>query len=299
MGPPPLRDGDHLLGLPGLRDSDQTKVELANQLYRCAIQLLRLCMGLGCMVSIENPARSWLWALLAMLVKATDDADFIAWFAGLESVYFDACAHGSTRDKRTKLLGTPGLFTSLEASCPQNHKHASWQPYRSEQGIVFPTAAEAEYPALLCRRMANCVQQMAQTMNITPKVSARLKDLLKLNMGQQTVSHPPLVPEYKSYVYSDVPESNEAYKLLAAPPFQGAESTEQQPNSEEAPRKRSRTTFKYGVWHTPEEFLQKAAEVRHPMDQDLALHQLTKEAIQKVVHTCPTKLAKERLAAVF
>ena len=105
--------------------------------------------------------------------------------------------------------------------------------------------------------------------------------------------------EYKSYVYSDVPESNEAYKLLAAPPSKGAESTEQQPNSEEAPRKRSRTTFKYGVWHTPEEFLQKAAEVRHPMDHDLALHRPTKEAIQKVVHTCPTKLAKERLAAVF
>ena len=214
-------------------------------------------------------------------------------------MYFDACAHGSTRDKRTKLLGTPGLFTSLEASCPQNHIHSSWQPYRTEQGIVFPTAAEAEYPALLCRRMAACVLQMAQTMNITPEAPAKLKDLLKFNMGQQTVSHPPLVPEYKTYVFSDVPESNEAYKLLAAPPLKGAESTEQQPNSEEAPSKRSRTTFKYGVWHTLEEFLQKASEVRHPMDHDLMLHPLTKEAIHKVVHTCPTKLAKERLAAVF
>ena len=136
-------------------------------------------------------------------------------------------------------------------------------------------------------------------MNITPKVPATLKDLLKFNMGQQTVSHPPLVPEYKTYVFSDVPESNEAYKLLAAPPLKGAESTEQQPNSEEAPSKRSRTTFKYGVWHTPEEFLQKASEVRHPMDHDLMLHPPTKEAIHKVVHTCPTKLAKERLAAVF
>ena len=35
------------------------------------------------------------------------------------------------------------------------------------------------------------------------------------------------------------------------------------------------------------------------MDHDLMLHPLTKEAIHKVVHTCPTKLAKERLAAVF
>ena len=96
---------------------------------------------------------------------------------------------------------------------------------------------------------------MAQTMNITPEVPAKLKDLLKFNMGQQTVSHPPLVPEYKTYVFSDVPESNEAYKLLAAPPLKGAESTEQQQSSEEAPSKRSRTTFKYGVWHTLEEFL--------------------------------------------
>ena len=100
-------------------------------------------------------------------------------------MYFDACAHGSTRDKRTKLLGTPGLFTSLEASCPQNHIHSSWQPYRTEQGIVFPTAAEAEYPALLCRRMAACVLQMAQTMNITPEVPAKLKDLLKFKWANR------------------------------------------------------------------------------------------------------------------
>ena len=299
MGPPPLRDAENLLGLPGLSTNDQTKVELANKLYQCAIQLLKVCKELGCMISIENPARSWLWALLAMLVKATNDDDFIAWFANLESVYFDACAHGSTRDKRTKLLSTPGLFTSLEANCLQNHIHSSWQPYRTDQGIVFPTAAEAEYPALLCRRMAACVLQMAQSMNIKPEVPAKLKDLLKSNMGQQTLSHPPLVPEYKTYVYTDVPETKENYKLLAAPHPTGVESTEQQPDIGETPSKRSRTTYKYGVWHTPEEFLQKASEVRHPMDHDLRLHSITKDAIQKVVHTCPTKLAKERLAAVF
>ena len=35
------------------------------------------------------------------------------------------------------------------------------------------------------------------------------------------------------------------------------------------------------------------------MDHDSVLHPITTDAIHKVVHTCPTKLAKERLASVF
>ena len=151
------------------------------------------------------------------MVRATCKPDFISWFANLESVYFDACAHGSERDKRTKLLATPGLFTELEACCPQNHVHASWQPFRTEQGIAFPTAAEAEYPRLLCDRMASCILQMAKKLGVTPQIQPRLKDLLKLNMGQQTVRHPPLVPEYKTFVFSESTVADPAYKLLAAP----------------------------------------------------------------------------------
>jgi len=131
MGPQPLRSAEHLRGFPHLTGADKTKVDLANQLYQSAIRILQVCMILGCLVSIENPARSWLWALLAVLVKDTNDQQFITWFANLESVYFDACAHGSLRDKRTKLLATQGLFTSLAADCPQNHAHASWQPYKT------------------------------------------------------------------------------------------------------------------------------------------------------------------------
>jgi len=157
MGPQPLRSVEHLRGFPHLTGADKTKVDLANKLYNSAIRILHICMVLGCLVSIENPARSWLWALLAVLVKDTNDQLFISWFASLESIYFDACAHGSMRDKRTKLLATQGVFTSLAEDCPQNHVHASWQPYKSDQGVIFPTAAEAEYSSTLCKRMADCV----------------------------------------------------------------------------------------------------------------------------------------------
>ena len=157
MGPQPLRSAEHLRGFPHLTGADKTKVDLANKLYNSAIRILHICMVLGCLVSIENPARSWLWALLAVLVKDTNDQLFISWFASLESTYFDACAHGSLRDKRTKLLATQGVFTSLAADCPPKHVHASWQPYKSDQGVIFPTAAEAEYSSTLCKRMADCV----------------------------------------------------------------------------------------------------------------------------------------------
>ena len=284
--------------MPHLTGTDQTKVQTANQLYNAAIRLLQVCMSLGCLVSIENPARSWLWPLLALLVKSTHDPDFIAWFSGLESVYFDACAHGSSRDKRTKLLSTPGLFTPLAANCSQDHQHASWQPYRDEHGINFPTAAEAEYPKLLCDRMAQCVLSQAADMGVNPHFSPRLKDLLKMTMGTQSTKHPPLVPEYKMFVHTACAENNPAYKLLAAPFPTGAEDTEQ-PEPQEKPCKRSRTTYKYGVWHSPEEFLQRSSTGHHPMDHESALNQVTKDAIVKVVRSCPTKLAKERLAAVF
>ena len=299
MGPQPLRSAEHLRGFPHLTGADKIKVDLANQLYNSAIRILQICMVLGCLVSIENPARSWLWALLAVLVKDTNDQLFISWFANLESIYFDACAHGSLRDKRTKLLATQGVFTSLAADCPQSHVHASWQPYKSDQGVIFPTAAEAEYPSTLCKRMADCVLEASVQMGVQPTPSLRLKDLLRLGLGQQSIRHPPLVPEYKEFIHLSDISKHPAHKLLAAPPHHGETNTEQQLDPEAGAVKRPRTTFKYGVWHEPEEFLKKAQEAKHPIDQDSFLHQITKDAIVQVVGTCPTKLAKERLSTVF
>lgn len=213
-------------------------------------------------------------------------ARFIDWYSKLDSVYFDACAHGSSRDKRTKLLATEDLFTKLAQDCPGDHHHASWQPFQSDSGIIFPTAMEAEYPALLCKRMAECVA-----------LQPRLKELLQLGLGHQTVRHEPLFQEYDEVLHLDEPCNNDAYKLLA-PATQGHKTPEQ---PVEIPQKRQRmaTGYKYGVWHTPEQFLAKAQKVTHPMDDESYLHPATTEAIRKMVSTEPLKLARERLVTVF
>ena len=322
MGPPPLRDADHLMGFPDLQGANLHKVSAANSLYKAAITLLQLCFTLQCLVSIENPARSWLWALLAALVHETQDEAFMQWYSGLESVYFDACMHGSLRDKRTKLLASTGLFSTLALDCTGNHKHASWQPFKNDNGVVFPTAMEAEYPTLLCNRMAQCVLQSAAKLQVVPVIQPRLKDLLNLGLGQQTLRHDPLIPEFAEVITTDMPSTNEAHKLLAAPFSQGHNNTElqneagikntqlddleSQPEVEHAddgqseqPRKKCRGIFKYGVWHTPEQFLDKAQRAVHPMDDECYLHDITKQAIKRVVATDPLALAKERLATVF
>jgi len=68
--PVPLRDAQSLLGLKNLSKKDQQKVDAANQVYKTAVQVMLQCYLRGVIVVIENPVRSWLWPLLALLCEA-------------------------------------------------------------------------------------------------------------------------------------------------------------------------------------------------------------------------------------
>ena len=160
------------------------------------------------------------------------------------------------------------FFSTLAIDCPGDHKHASWQPFRGEHGVVFPTAMEAEYPPLLCNRMAECVRQSAAHMGVIPSLQPCLKELLNLNLGHQTLRHEPLIPEYATVFQTDAPLQHESHKLLSAPFSQGHHSTEQPEGTQEHKSKRPRKEFKYGVWHTPEQFLTRAEAVVHPMGNE-------------------------------
>ena len=57
----------------GSKAQTDFKVENANELYRFAVQILFLCPQLNIIPSIENPTRSWLWGVLALLVLEKGD----------------------------------------------------------------------------------------------------------------------------------------------------------------------------------------------------------------------------------
>ena len=148
------------LGLPcgtcSLSGADKMKVEQANKFYEFGVQVLFLCFELGILASVENPTRSWLWGILTYLAIQTGNKEFIQWFAALKKVDFHACMHGSERDKKTRLLASLGLYDSLGIQCDHTHAHKPWHITSREQHLEFATALEAEYPRLLCQRMAQC-----------------------------------------------------------------------------------------------------------------------------------------------
>ena len=67
--PRPLRAAHALMGLDGLTIAEKQRVEADNFIYQNAVVLLYILFQIQAIVSLENPERSWLWALLAILIK--------------------------------------------------------------------------------------------------------------------------------------------------------------------------------------------------------------------------------------
>ena len=63
LGPGPLRDSDHLWGLPNLNKSDRKKLALGNALFRFTIRILELCERWNIPYALENPATSMAWEM--------------------------------------------------------------------------------------------------------------------------------------------------------------------------------------------------------------------------------------------
>ena len=155
--PRPLRAAHALMGLDGLTVAEKQRVEAANLIYQNAVVLLYILFQIQAIVSLENPERSWLWALLAFLINQRGHDKFSTWYFGLDDVTFDACMHGGSFPKTTRLKCTTGIFRHLEARCSGDHNHARWT-VRKKQGLWhFDTADEAIYPRTLAKRMVEAV----------------------------------------------------------------------------------------------------------------------------------------------
>ena len=303
--PPPLRSAQFLMGLPGLSKANLTKVQAANRLYHFACRLLFLCFTKSILVSVENPTRSWLWGILTSLVQAYQHSGFTQWFAALSRVDFHACMHGSERNKATRLLASPGLYDELAIQCSNDHPHKPWFVVSTGAKLEFATALEAEYPRLLCTRMAACLRSVATSHNLILGPNLSSSQTARQAWGVQVTKSKPLIPEFKEFHYSASELSQPGYKLLATPP-PGANQTElpmtthggdsEQSNNQ---TKGMRRTFKYGVQWKPEEFFCKAKSVSHPKDPQKALPLVLKEALIQVMSLSPIEVAKHRLSVVL
>jgi hypothetical protein len=151
--PVPLRSETQPDQLDGLDGTNKIKVEKANQLYSAVEQITRTACKACIFTGIENPGNSHYWGTTPM-------ANIIEEF-GSKYVTFHNCCHGGCRDKLTAVWVNDDWIDSLESRCDKSHEHKSWKVTISKQKVHFPTAEEAAYPILLCKRIVALLVQYA------------------------------------------------------------------------------------------------------------------------------------------
>ncbi|CAE7251626.1 unnamed protein product [Symbiodinium sp. CCMP2456] len=229
--PRPLRDADNLFGKPGLRSAEQEQVTAANQVYVQAVEVLFLAFSRGALVTIENPVRSWLWPLLAALVKKRGPASFRKWYFDLQDFDFDTCMFGSGRAKATRIKGTTQAFQGLARACDGKHQHLSWAPVRLGQGWQFKTKDEAAYPQQLCDFLVAaagaCPSAKAEQWR-----ARELRAQVRAPAGHQSRYAAALIPEFEYQApLSQVPPHRD-YKVLKLSSFGGSFSESSDPVGE-------------------------------------------------------------------
>ena len=266
QGARPLRGPDALFGLPGLRPFKAEQVAAANAVYRACIRILFRAYQTGALISIENPVRSWLWPLLASLVKAFGHAAFAGFFA-LTDYDFDACVFGSRRAKATRMKGTPEAFEGLQLPCDQSHTHLSWKPVRVAGRRVYPTKEEAEYTPQLCAFLCKKASAASATKTASLPASKRAKLLraeVRASAQHQHVSMPPLTPEFRCTTRcKDVPIHCDVKLLVPADSSNAGVKSDPS-----APSAKQRIPVKpddvVGVYYTIKEHLETAKDLPGP-----------------------------------
>ncbi|CAE7799781.1 unnamed protein product [Symbiodinium sp. CCMP2592] len=268
-GPAPLRSPAFPDGLASLRPEDHARVQSANRLYAFAAKVWTFCLEHDILCIVENPASSLMWQT--------------SWFRTLvpRGVWHElhSCMYGSARKKRTALLATcrlPGLMLQ----CDKSHEHKKWGRVRDPdgRGVHYATAEETAYPAGLCTAAAREICLALQNKGIMLDVRASSDTALASSFAQRQPRRgrgivgppeykrtvlvrlprdfqpPDHVPDEPLAVLRDVPAGS---KLLWTRVFVdgGVEVREAQ----------------FGVYHTPDEFLNAALKVTHPFDSAVSI----------------------------
>ena len=200
--PPPLRSMEYPWGIPEISSEYQvTKLEAANMIYRIVARGISLCLQLSIIVSAENPFRSYFWEVPCIKPFKSHPA--------LEWLLYDGCMVGGDRNKRSGLLATKGVFTSLfHRLCDERHQHAPWQARIVDGVPLFDTASEAEYASLLCNLIVNdwCADAVKKGFCLPPASISDLHEVsddryrVQAAVGKQPRGRklPPLVSEFSS-----------------------------------------------------------------------------------------------------
>ena len=258
--------------------------------YALTMLLVTILIFRGSVVSVENPSSSYFWPIMDHLADRCVGFDSL-WHV-LEAVHFQACVHGSSRDKWTCWYGTQNTFQPLALKCDGQHLHETWVPPLSGSKVIFPTSQEAAYTRLLCQRVTQCFMDACKLRGtVFPADSfepQRRLDETKFPGKRGVKTLPPLVSEY-GVITDKQPDHSDFKQLAILPP-----TIEKWEWGTEGSRRRTRLDIQdmsskqfYGIFRSPAEFVDAALEARHPIDYAFPLPDVLVEAVKQVLEDGP------------
>ena len=290
-GPPPLRSDDFPNGLQNLSFVDKIKVRQANKLYHLTAQIIKFAVARNILVCVENPQYSLFWA-----------TSFWLQVSGLlQYRVFHSCQYGSNRQKKTMLAHNHPAFAAISKQCPgesKTHRHLQWGITPSNR---FATSEETAYPFQLARDIASAyVQALLEAGMIPPPETFRdlesqsehVLQAVRAQSGYQPkiAKLPPLVPEFAKIItrkrhISDNASDPPLAKRLSSSPIESSRmkggcagrTPHDSDNQMEGEDTFSET---WGIYHSPEEFIAKAAEAGHPHGMKQCLPDALNQAIK-------------------
>ena len=325
--PPPLRSERWPDGFPWLRGLNRDRVKSANVLYDLTGQIVRHCIDIGVIVSVENPARSHFWETshFSKHVKHLEDKLF--------KTFFHHCMHGSSRRKHTLLLHNCRSLCKLAILCDGSHAHEKWGFNQK-----WATSLETAYPPLLCKRYAALLAEHLQDSGYQGLPSELGQDSSSTghnNKHSQVGADkqprgkriPPLVSEFKTVVTLTGPDNvvpvNPKFERewhipsnvtcsdpqLSCIPSQ-ARVLRSQRYGVDCNGRRSQDTssqtvstntenfreISVGIQWPPDEFVSRAVAKEHPKSVVKTIPKELSDAIEKSVAISPLELSKERTA---
>ena len=262
--PRQLRSESSPLGLPGLTQFEQIRVDTANAVYDYILDLCIRRASANEAFSVENPSTSYFW----LLPKAKRLMDI----PGVYSVDFQQCCHGGSRPVWRRWVTNIQQLNDLHALCPgvsKTHSHSGFGISKRTGAWKFDTASEATYLPLLCKRAAKkvlegliergwAVQAHAKPTELSEYISDRQSLRASTGLYIRGNRFPALVPEFFERI--SLPTDRQIGDKFKLPDGRQGKVLAIEGETSGAP------IAKIGVYHTPEQFISKASEVRHPID---------------------------------
>ena len=229
----------------------------------------------------------------------------------MHNVDFSACMHGGSRPKSTRLRTSCKQLFQLQKEFDNTHVHKPWTITLGADSWNFSTASDAEYPALLSKRIATVLASLAPADSLT-----YTEKFFRLNsfflMGKQATSHRQLIPEFKTI--QQLPQSpvGDGFKILDRPDGRGVgevevfgyidnidnvdlvDNIDTVDNIDVGPDNSALNSFRVGWYYSPKEHVDIATKLEHPCESDAAVPDDLKIALFNILTKGSYAVAKER-----